>query len=356
MDKWFRDALRSWYLQNKRDLPWRNTKDPYKIWLSEIILQQTQVAQGLAYYLKFTQRYSNVTELAHAGEDEVLKLWQGLGYYSRARNLLVAANEITKLHKGVFPKQYAEIRSLKGIGDYTAAAVSSFAFGLPYAVVDGNVYRVLSRLFGIDIPTDTTAGKKHFQELASALLDKTDPGSHNQAIMEFGSQFCRPVAPACPQCVFSDKCIAFNKDLVSQLPVKSKRIRIRERHFNYLLLVDKKKNILLNRREQNDIWKGLYEFTLVETEKELKPQQLMSLREVKQVCEPGCDISYISPSYRHVLTHQHLHARFYIVKMNNYRHRTPSVISPVSGLEAYAFPRLIEKFLLDCDLKEIVYN
>jgi A/G-specific adenine glycosylase len=354
MDNWFGHRLKSWYLINKRDLPWRKTRDPFKIWLSEIILQQTQVAQGLSYYNKFTTRYKSASQLAQAPEDEVLKLWQGLGYYSRARNLLSAAKQIQQQFNGVFPDTYEKIRSLKGVGDYSAAAIGSFAFDLPHAVLDGNVYRLLSRLYGIRFPIDNSAGKKYFSALATELLDKKDPALHNQAIMEFGSQYCRPARPNCSQCIFVDKCVASQTGTVEQLPLKSKKTRVRQRHFNYLLLVDKKKNVLLNKRQQKDIWKGLYEFTLVESEKEMDALQLMELKEVQQVCEPGSGIKYVSPSYRHVLTHQHLHAKFYVVTLNKKTHEKQSTSCPVSGLQSYAFPRLIEKFLEDCDLKEIV--
>ena len=206
MDKWFAKGLTGWYKQNKRDLPWRQEKDAYKIWLSEIILQQTQVAQGLSYYLKFTFKYPTVQSLAKAPEDAVLRLWQGLGYYSRARNLHFAAKSIVSANKGQFPVTYDEIRALKGVGDYTAAAIASFAYDLPYAVVDGNVYRVLSRVFGMYSPIDSHAAKKEFQVVASQLLDKKDPATYNQAIMEFGSQFCKPNNPDCENCVLKDKC------------------------------------------------------------------------------------------------------------------------------------------------------
>jgi A/G-specific adenine glycosylase len=354
MENWFSEGLLSWYSHNKRDLPWRNTKDPYHIWLSEIILQQTQVNQGLRYYLRFTSRFRTVSELADANEDEVLKLWQGLGYYSRARNLLFTAKVIRTDYGGNFPRNYKEILALKGIGDYTAAAIASFAFNLPHAVVDGNVYRVLSRLFGIDLPIDSGEGKKRFQELASQLLNKKDPAAHNQAIMEFGSQYCRVSNPDCNNCVFSDKCAALASARVSLLPVKAKKISIRERHFNYLLLIDEKKKIILNRRSKSDIWKGLYEFPLIESSAALNKKELMLHEEMKQFCEPEEAIQYVSEPYKHILSHQHLHARFYVIRTKKNLKGTASVISSVSGLDNFAFPRLIEKFLQDCDLKEII--
>jgi len=354
MDKWFSAGLSSWYTKNKRDLPWRNTNDPYLIWLSEIILQQTQVAQGLAYYNKFAGRFCSVSELAAADEDEVLKLWQGLGYYSRARNLLYTARQVVKEHAGRFPDDYNEILALKGVGDYTASAIASFAFGQPHAVVDGNVYRVLSRVFGIDLAIDSTAGKKYFKNLATALLNKKDPATHNQAIMEFGSQFCRALNPDCDNCVFKNKCAARAGKKVSRLPVKSKKNKVKERHFNYLLLVDSQKKIKLHRRAQSDIWKGLYEFTLIESDRAVSANQLMELQEVKQVCEAEDNIHYQSRSYKHVLSHQHLFARFYVIQKRKKHSSSTGITAPLSQLEDYAFPRLIEKFLQDCDLKEII--
>ncbi len=354
MEKWFSEGLKSWYALNKRDLPWRNTKDPYHIWLSEIILQQTQVNQGLNYYLKFTGRFKTVSDLAAASEDEVLKLWQGLGYYSRARNLLFTAKVIKEDFGGKFPREHNQILGLKGIGDYTAAAIASFAFNLPHAVVDGNVYRLLSRLFGIDLPIDSSEGKKRFQELASQLLNKNDPATHNQAIMEFGSQFCKVSSPDCANCVFSNKCNALQTGRVALLPVKSKKTRIRERHFNYLLLIDNKKKIALNRRNSSDIWKGLYEFPLIESNMAVNNKQLMRLDEIKQFCEPDENIHYASRTYKHILSHQHLHARFYVIKMNKKHASGSAILSSIPDLQRYAFPRLIEKFLEDCDLKEII--
>ena len=220
----FAKRLIKWYNFNKRELPWRSTSDPYKIWLSEIILQQTQVNQGLSYYLKFVEEFQTVKDLAKAPADKVMKLWQGLGYYSRARNLHEAAKNIVNEHKGEFPKAYEDIRALKGVGDYTAAAIASIAYNLPYAVVDGNVYRVLSRIFGIETPIDSTSGKKEFNELANELLTKKNPADYNQAIMEFGALYCRPKNPDCTNCIFNDKCEAYRLNKINLLPVKSKNM------------------------------------------------------------------------------------------------------------------------------------
>ncbi len=352
MDSWFSAKLIKWYHSNKRDLPWRNHHDAYKIWLSEIILQQTQVAQGLAYYLKFTEKYPNAKSLARASEDQVLKLWQGLGYYSRARNLHAAAKHMAGQFNGHFPTNYEDIRALKGVGDYTAAAIASFAYNLPYAVVDGNVYRLLSRVFGIDTPIDTGPAKKEFQQLADKLLDKKNPGLHNQAIMEFGSQYCRPLNPDCPNCILSAHCFAFNNGRVAQLPVKAKKTKVRHRFFNYVVLADKNNAVLVHKRQANDIWQGLYEFCLLETDNELSPEALLKTPAFTALCGKSFNLLHVSRLYKHVLSHQHLFARFYVVKIPS-AFKAGRTFSPVGTLKKFAFPRLTEKFLDDCVLKEL---
>ncbi len=352
MEPWLSQKLLKWYDLNKRDLPWRHENDPYKIWLSEIILQQTQVAQGLSYYNSFTLKYPNVKALAKAPEDDVLKLWQGLGYYSRARNLHAAAKIIASEFNGAFPDSYHDIRALKGVGDYTAAAIASFAFNQPYAVVDGNVYRVLSRIFGIETPIDTTTAKKEFQALASGLLNKKLPALHNQAIMEFGSQYCRPVNPDCGRCVFKNKCYAFENGKVATLPLKSKKIKIKNRFFNYLVIADKNNKIRINRREGNDIWQGLYEFCLLETPKEFSQQELFALPDFRSLCGNGFTLLHVSGSYKHVLTHQRLLARFYVIRVNQvFGASVPA--ANLKALEKIAFSRLTEKFTEHCVLKEL---
>lgn len=258
----FSGTLLDWYAENKRDLPWRNTTDPYLIWISEIILQQTRVAQGYEYFLRFIKRFPDVASLAAASEDEVMKYWQGLGYYSRARNLHAAAKSM----KGTFPKNYAEVRALKGVGDYTAAAICSFAYDMPYAVVDGNVYRVLSRYFGIDIPIDSTEGKKTFTALAREMLDKSRPADYNQAIMDFGAVQCMPQSPNCLFCPLSGSCRALLEGKVQQLPVKQHRTKTTNRYFNYIY-VRMGAHTLIHKRTENDIWKNLFELPLIETEK-----------------------------------------------------------------------------------------
>ena len=232
----FSQKIIFWYEHNKRDLPWRNTRDPYLIWLSEIILQQTRVDQGMSYYLKFVGEFPTVKQLAKADNEKVMKLWQGLGYYSRARNLHTTAKIILLEHKGVFPKEFETILALKGVGEYTAAAIASFAYNKPYAVVDGNVYRVLSRVFDISTPIDSTQGKKEFNHLAGELLDKNKPAIYNQAIMEFGAMQCKPINPYCAVCPLNTMCLAYSKKLVAELPVKSKKTKVRDRYFNYIVL------------------------------------------------------------------------------------------------------------------------
>lgn len=356
MEEWFTKAITGWYRKNKRDLPWRKEKDAYKIWLSEIILQQTQVVQGLNYYIRFTRAYPTVKHLASAPEDEVLKLWQGLGYYSRARNLHASAKYILAVRKGEFPSTYKDIRELKGVGDYTAAAIASFAFDLPHAVVDGNVYRLLSRVFGVKTPVDSAAAKKEFQYLAGELLDKKNPAIHNQAIMEYGSQQCKPVNPDCGTCVLSNRCFALKSGMVHVLPVKSKKIKIKTRYFNYLVITDKDKNILISKRSQADIWQGLYEFVLIESEKTLSPADVFMLPEFKSLGISTFDFKYTSKPYKHVLSHQHLHAVFYVIKPASAFKVKKTDYVPVSlaKIDNYAFPRLIGKFMDDCDLKEII--
>ena len=347
METWFSKKLLVWYDLNKRNLPWRNETNPYFIWLSEIILQQTQVAKGLGYYTKFIKNYPTINQLANASEDEILKDWQGLGYYSRARNLHSAAKSILQNNKGIFPTTYEEIKNLKGVGDYTAAAIASFAYNLPYAVVDGNVYRILSRLFGIETAIDSSAGKKQFQQLANALLNKKNAAAHNQAIMEFGSQYCKPVNPNCENCIFNKKCFAIQHNLVQTLPIKEKKTKIKNRYLNYLLIIDKNNSILINKRCANDIWKGLYEFYLIETSNELTEEKLIEHNLFKQICSAKHTIQYISKQYKHILSHQHLYAKFYIVKINS-SHKKNNVTTPIKSLTKLAFPRLLDKFLNDC--------
>ena len=339
--------LNNWFKEHKRNLPWRETQDPYKIWLSEIILQQTRVAQGLKYYLKFIEHYPTVVHLANASEEMVLKDWQGLGYYSRARNLHKTAKYISNELEGVFPSSYSEIRELKGIGDYTAAAIASFSFGLPYAVIDGNVFRVLSRIFGIEAPIDSTKGKKIFKQLADQLLDQKDPASYNQAIMEFGALQCTPKSPNCGSCPFQEFCYAYNHGIIDILPRKAKKIKQKVRHLNYLIIEDNK-NVLVNHRNQKGIWQNLYDFPLIESGKKINKKQLLKTEQfVELFKESNPELLAVSSSRKHILSHQILNAQFFHFKAENiakFRKRGFQVI-PKQKLKELPIPKLIENYL-----------
>ena len=337
------NKLAVWYKKNKRDLPWRNITDPYKIWLSEIILQQTQVVQGLNYYIKFTETFPTVTDLANAPEDQVMRLWQGLGYYSRARNLHAAAKFIQATYKGKFPNTYESIKELKGVGDYTSAAIASFAFNLPHAVVDGNVNRVLARLFDLHTPINSTQGKKEFQLLADELLNTKQPALHNSAMMEFGALWCKPQNPKCEACVLQEHCMAFKNDTVSVLPVKNKTIKIKNRYFNYIVF-NYKQDVYLTKRTEKDIWQNLYEFLLIETDTESSEQAILNHKTLTKLVSEFT-VSSIVKSKKHILSHQHLYATFYELKIGKpLKH--PSLFKiKRSELEVYALPQLINKYL-----------
>jgi A/G-specific adenine glycosylase len=310
----FSRQIRLWYAQNKRDLPWRHTRDPYLIWLSEVILQQTRVEQGLNYYLRFTQTWPDVSSLAAAGEEEVLKLWQGLGYYSRARNLHKTAKIVAHEHGGKFPDTYKDLLALKGIGEYTAAAIGSFAFDIAEPVVDGNVYRVLARVFGIETPIDSTAGKKQFRELAAELLDRRDPATHNQAIMEFGAVQCVPRSPNCGACVLAQTCEARRTQRIAVLPVKAKKTKVTNRFLHYFILRTGSK-FYVRRRAAGDIWQGLYDYPLIETaaagDDPLLEEQWKNWSAARKM-----EVVNVSDEFLHVLSHQRLHAKFYEVHLN----------------------------------------
>ena len=331
----FSSTLLAWYQEHGRDLPWRQTHDPYAIWLSEIILQQTQVKQGWDYWERFMRRWPTVEALAAATEDEVLREWQGLGYYSRARNLHFAARQIVAM--GRFPDTLDAIRQLKGVGDYTAAAIASFAFGIPAAVVDGNVYRVLARHFGIDTPINTTEGKKLFATLAQELLPLTpSPSQYNQAIMDFGALQCTPQSPNCIACPFIETCQAFREGKVSELPVKLKTLKVTERHLIYIY-VRCKGYVAIHRRSAGDIWQGLWEPLLIENE------QLTTEKWASQVIV-NCQL--LAKQVKHVLTHRVLYADFYLCEVET-RPQLPDdyIWIKESELDDYAKPRLIEKLL-----------
>lgn len=344
----FASQLIQWYRQNKRDLPWRNTRNAYHIWLSEIILQQTRVAQGMPYYYSFVTRFPDVKDLAAADEDSVLKLWQGLGYYSRARNLHFAAKEIAQKYKGKFPKNYEAIRALKGIGDYTAAAIASFAFNMPHAVVDGNVYRVLARVFGIASPIDSPQGKKEFAALAQELLLTKNPAEYNQAIMEFGALQCLPKNPDCGHCCMLDFCQAARNKQVNELPVKAKKTKQRTRFFNYLLL-EQGAYTYIKQRGAGDIWQGLFEFPLLETTSDISEKELLQSPEWKAFFgNLPIQIVNVSPYHKHILSHQILQARFFTIRIGKGIpigiHNSFLKIKR-QQLNSYALPRLIDRVI-----------
>lgn len=308
----FSAELISWYNENKRDLPWRNTSDAYIIWLSEIILQQTRVEQGMPYFYRFAEKYRNVNAFALASEDDILRLWQGLGYYSRGRNMLKTARVVQEQYKGVFPQKYAELIKLKGVGEYTAAAISSFSANEARAVVDGNVYRVLARYYGIDEPINSPKGKKMFQQIADDVLDRDHPGIHNQAIMEFGAMLCKPKNPACGICPVRTGCTAFKTNATTYLPVKINKVKIRKRYFNYMLISDGEK-ILMTKRDESDIWANMYDLPLIETDELIEPSELLKLP-IMEIFGENIILKDNSPVIKHVLTHQHLFIRFLILE------------------------------------------
>ena len=328
--------LLEWYSWNKRLLPWRETNDAYKVWLSEIIMQQTQVVQGTEYYLKFIETYPEIDDLANASEEEVLKLWQGLGYYSRARNLHATAKIIVSDYQGYFPKSHKEILKLKGVGPYTAAAIASICFNLPHAVVDGNVYRFISRLKGISTPIDSTEGKKEFALIADDLLNRQHPGDHNQAMMEFGALVCRPVNPDCNGCPFANKCIALAQGKVDALPVKAKKTKQRHRYLIYLW-IENKEGIYIEKRTSDGIWKNLYQFPLLE---------FNSNRELKQYASSNKKYLTGIDSKKHILSHQILHVIFYkadkkLLKTIKGEH----INVAIEEVHKYPFPQVLANFL-----------
>ena len=338
----FSNTLIMWYLLNKRDLPWRKTKDPYFIWLSEIILQQTRIAQGTSYYLKFINHFDEISQLANADEKEVLKLWQGLGYYSRARNLHHTAQYIDQHLDGVFPNRYAELIKLKGIGDYTASAIMSICFKKPYATVDGNVYRVLARYFGIETPINSPKGIKEFKKLAQLLLDPQRPGTHNQATMEFGAVVCKPQNPNCVSCPLNNSCFALQNKKIKDLPLKINKIKIKNRYFNYLV-VDNNKQILIRQRTGKDIWKNLFEFPLFESNNEISANDLIRTDEFQYLV---ANQKYKLKKFNekqivHKLTHQNLYTTFWIIELKS--ELKNSILW--ENLGNFAIPTLIQNFI-----------
>jgi A/G-specific adenine glycosylase len=340
MNQEFSRILRDWYRKNGRNLPWRTTRDPYKIWLSEIILQQTRVDQGLPYYLRFIEAFPRIEQLAAAPEDEVLRLWQGLGYYSRARNLQSAAKQVVSEFNGQFPADFISIKSLKGIGDYTASAIASFAFDLPHPVLDGNVYRFLSRFAGIETPIDSTDGKKAFASLAAELFDPQHAAEHNQAMMEMGALVCKPANPNCDDCPFSMACHAYIYGKTADLPVKGKKTKVRKRYLHYFLL-SHQGSFLIRKRSGKDIWTGLYELPLIETEQPISVPD----PELRQLLP---DIRYRQIGkmvhLRHLLSHQELQVRFWHLECTTMPHLAGYKVIPEQSAGEFGFPQLIIRY------------
>ena len=351
MDK-FGKRLIGWYGKNKRELPWRSSSDPYKIWLSEIILQQTRVEQGLAYYLRFVERYPDVFSLANASDDEVFKLWQGLGYYNRAANMLVAAKTIVEQYKGSFPKNPKDLIKIKGIGSYTSAAIASLAFGVSIPVVDGNVFRLLSRLYGIKTPINTSAGKKEFEYKASELIKDYPPGTFNQAFMEFGALQCKPKNPNCTACIFNTDCHAFTNQSVSELPVKKPKAAMKNRYLYYFLVEVSGNNfsgIYMKKRRLKDIWKNLYDFPLIESKKSIDTLEVIAqFSSANRISPADFTVKSISTIYIHQLTHQKIHAQFFrliVDKKINLNSNNSLLLIDIDELINYPVPRLIERYL-----------
>lgn len=338
----FSNQLVLWYLHNKRSLPWRRTNNPYYIWLSEIILQQTRVDQGTAYYLKFVKQFPTVQQLALSSEEEILKLWQGLGYYSRARNLHYSAKYIVDELQGEFPKTYNDIIKLKGVGDYTASAIASICFNEPTAVVDGNVYRVLSRYFGIRTPINSSKGIKEFKSLAQELLNNEDTGTHNQAIMEFGAKMCKPQNPDCNICPLSSSCVSLEKGLIKELPVKEKKIKIRKRYFNYLVIHSSNNFTKMEKREKG-IWMNLYEFPLIESKNPIDERELINSEKFNEIFKSiNVNLKLYKNNLKpHKLSHQHIYSKFWIINTDSDMEFNQSWVD----IKKLPVPVLIDNFL-----------
>ena len=343
-----KEIILEWYASNRRDLPWRNDPTPYQVWLSEVILQQTRVSQGLDYYLRFIERWPSVADLAAASEEEVLKMWQGLGYYSRARNLHHCAKQVMEQHNGKFPADFEQLKQLKGVGDYTAAAIASIAFNLPCAVVDGNVYRVLSRLFDVDTPININEGQKLFATLADELLNREQPGLHNQAVMEFGALHCTPKNPNCLLCPLQAQCLAFSRQTIMQRPVKLAKTKVTTRYFNYVVAKTGDK-VYLRKRSGKDIWRNLYDFPCIESEKPLSVEEVLASEGFRQhFGNVPFTVTKVSPVFTHKLTHRTLLAQFIEIKLSQ---EWPPIetkdifLASERDMENYPIPRLIDLYL-----------
>ena len=331
----FSEKLIEWYRVNKRNLPWRLTKKPYKIWVSEIILQQTRIEQGEKYYHAFLEKYPNISELAKTNDEELLKVWEGLGYYSRALNMLKASRVVLNNYKGIFPSNYDDLIKLPGIGDYTASAISSICNNEVQPVVDGNVFRFMSRMFKIDLPIDKLKTKTYFKKLGFKLIDVVNPGDFNQAMMDYGSMVCRPKKFQCHKCLFSSNCKAFNSNTVMLYPFKEKRIKIKHRFLNYIFIITKDRKTLIKKRNGNGIWKNLYEFPLIETKKESSVNEIIKELDFKY-------LKFISEKkIKHKLTHQQLNISFFTFKVSNF----DDDLTDIKALSNYPFPRPINKFI-----------
>jgi A/G-specific adenine glycosylase len=347
-----------WYGMNKRDLPWRHTIDPYRIWVSEIILQQTRVEQGLAYYNRFVERFPDIESLSNAEEEEVMKIWQGLGYYSRARNMHRSARTIHHENKAEFPASYAEIRRMHGVGDYSASAIASIAYGAPYPVVDGNVLRVIARYAGLKEAVNTSAGKKKVKEILAGLIDPMRPGDFNQAIMELGALVCKPKQPLCPECPIKQNCYAYLTNHTTELPVLNKPKPSKTRFFHYLVIMSRDRNqnyIWLKKRTGEDIWKNLYDFPLVESEAELSSEDIAASDRFGEIMGTNkYEITSDGDTVRHKLTHQDLRVKFILLLSENYFHSDYLKVREID-LQKYPVPKLIENFLKKVALRPGIF-
>ncbi|MDD2279215.1 MAG: A/G-specific adenine glycosylase [Bacteroidales bacterium] len=343
----FKTLLANWYAQNARILPWRETSDPYRIWVSEVILQQTRVAQGMAYYHRFIATFPSIKHLANAHEDQVLKVWQGLGYYTRARNMHAAAKYVQKELNGEFPKIYEEMLKLKGVGEYSAGAIASFAFKQPVPAIDGNVYRIIARVFGVFDSPYTAPGKAAFRKVVIELMNSSAPDEFNQALIDFGALQCVPRSPDCTICPFNGYCYAYSNNIIDALPTKAKKIKTRDRYFTYLL-IRFGDYTFISKRNAKDIWMSLYEFPLIETEKPLAAEKLQENDEWKKLfTSSDPTITYISPTIKHLLSHQVIMAQFIVVIINKDTKDLTGRFSKVltSSIDSYTIPTLIDNFL-----------
>lgn len=341
----FEKSLICWYSKNKRDLPWRQHSDPYVIWLSEIILQQTRVQQGLPYFLRFVNKYPTIYDLAASQTEEVLKLWQGLGYYSRGRNLHAAAQQIVNQHNGQFPDSFQGLLQLKGVGQYTAAAIASIGYGEPVAVVDGNVYRFLGRHFAVDTPINTTRAKKEFASLAESLMDRKNPGDFNQAMMEYGATVCTPKNPLCSSCVFNHSCLAYQTNQVANYPVKEKKKPSQAMYIDYFVVL-KNNGFYMQQRPSSGIWGGLFEFPNIQSDAPITESERTQMASKLGLPDP-CE-SQTSKNYRHILTHRNISARFHLFRPINFDPKPKHIfVEGARGLQKIAIPRLIDRYLND---------